>query len=215
MRTQLIQYVDLLFAGSKDSEDIHQEILQNTLDRYDDLILEGKTPEAAYRLAILGIGDINEILGTQPSAGAAPAPRPTTDEKKVRDAKNGDTPTKKLLRAVAVGMYILCPVPMIVLAGGFGMGILGVCSLLAMVAVATVLIILGSTKDKEEKESDETELEKSIGNLIWAVGLALYFAVSFLTQAWYITWVIFPMIGAVEGLFKAILDFKGAMKHEN
>ena len=57
MRTQLIQYVDLLFAGSKDSEDIHQEILQNTLARYDDLILEGKTPEAAYRLAILGIGE--------------------------------------------------------------------------------------------------------------------------------------------------------------
>ena len=102
MRTQLIQYLDLLFAGSKDSEDIHQEILQNTLDRYDDLILEGKTPEAAYRLAILGIGDISEILATQPSAGAVPAQRPTTAEKKVMDVKNGDTPTKKLLRAIAV-----------------------------------------------------------------------------------------------------------------
>ena len=64
MRTQLIQYLDLLFAGSKDSEDIHQEILQNTLDRYDDLILEGKTPEAAYRLAILGIGDIRSCPGS-------------------------------------------------------------------------------------------------------------------------------------------------------
>ena len=38
MREQLIQYVNLLFAGNDDVEEIKQEILQNTLDRYDDLI---------------------------------------------------------------------------------------------------------------------------------------------------------------------------------
>ena len=42
MREQLIQYVNLLFAGAPDSDDMKQEILQNTLDRYDDLIAEGK-----------------------------------------------------------------------------------------------------------------------------------------------------------------------------
>ena len=57
MREQLIQYVELLFAGAPGSEDIKQEILQNTLDRFDDLISQGKQPEAAYRLAISGIGD--------------------------------------------------------------------------------------------------------------------------------------------------------------
>ena len=44
MRQQLIQYVDLLFAGADDCEEIKQEILQNTLDRYDDLITGGKSP---------------------------------------------------------------------------------------------------------------------------------------------------------------------------
>lgn len=38
MREQLIQYVQLLFAGAADCDDTRQEILQNTLDRYDDLI---------------------------------------------------------------------------------------------------------------------------------------------------------------------------------
>ena len=70
MREQLIRYVELLFAGAENAGDIQQEILQNTLDRYDDLIAQGKTPEAAYRLAISGIGDINEILGS--AGGAAP-----------------------------------------------------------------------------------------------------------------------------------------------
>lgn len=41
MREQLIQYVQLLFAGAADCDDTRQEILQNTLDRYDDLIAAG------------------------------------------------------------------------------------------------------------------------------------------------------------------------------
>ena len=57
MREKLIQYVDLLFAGAPNCQDIKQEILQNTLDRYDDLIDQGKVPEAAYRLAISGLGE--------------------------------------------------------------------------------------------------------------------------------------------------------------
>ena len=85
MRDQLIQYVDLLFAGAADWEDIKQEILQNTLDRYDDLIAQGKAPEAAYRLAISGIGDINEIIGSarnEPSPAPAPAAPEKSEEKK-------------------------------------------------------------------------------------------------------------------------------------
>ena len=50
MREKLAQYVALLFEGAGSCEDIKQEILQNTLDRYDDLIAEGKSPESAYHL---------------------------------------------------------------------------------------------------------------------------------------------------------------------
>ena len=42
MREQLTQYVNLLFAGAQDTDEIRAEILQNTLDRYDDLIAQGK-----------------------------------------------------------------------------------------------------------------------------------------------------------------------------
>ena len=84
MREQLIQYVQLLFAGVEDCDDIRQEILQNTLDRYDDLIAAGKTPEAAYRLAIMGIGDINESLGRAPGAAPLPAPSAKQDEQDTR-----------------------------------------------------------------------------------------------------------------------------------
>ncbi len=215
MKEQLRQYVDLIFAGARDCEDIRQEILQNTLDRYDDLIAEGKPPEAAYRLAIMGIGDINEILGamqTAPGAQSFSASQPVAEKK--------DTPVKKLLRAVAVGLYILCPVPLIVLGNLPGLEIIGICGLLGMVAIATVLIMLGAKKDDEDEpehkpRDPKSELYKSIDTLVWVIGLAGYFLLSFSTGAWYITWVIFPMIGAVKGLIRAVLDLKEAKKYES
>ena len=213
MREQLIQYVELLFAGAQDCEDIKQEILQNTLDRYDDLIAEGKVPEAAYRLAITGIGDINEILGTKPQGAPvyqAPAAKTEKEEK--------DTPFKKLLRAIAVGLYIICPMPLFILSE-MGMDTIGLCGTLCIVAVATVLIMLGAKKETPEEKQEEiltpeAELRKSLDNMIWVIGLAVYFVISFLTGAWYITWLIFPLTGAVKGLVKAILDLKEANKYE-
>lgn len=210
MKDQLTQYVKLLFAGATGCEDIQQEILQNTLDRYDDLIAEGKTPEAAYRLAIIGIGDINEILG---AAGGTVFTTPATQSVPEKRPGAMDTPTKKLLRAIAIALYILCPTPVLVL-GSMGMGVTGVCGLLAMVAVATALMILSAAKGRSQdtayaSQPAESELSKSIGSLIWTIGLAVYFILSFLTGAWYITWVIFLIIPAVRGLVTAILDLKG------
>lgn len=214
MRDQLKQYVELLFAGANDCEDIKQEILQNTLDRYDDLISEGKVPEAAYRLAITGIGDVNEILGVKarPSPACPAAPVQT-------DQADKDTPMKKLLRAVAIGLYIISFIPLFILTE-LGMSTIGLCCTLVIVAFATVLIILGAKKEvpKEEKEellTPRQELKKSIGSLVWGIALAAYFVISFLTRAWYITWLIFPITEAVKGLVNAILDLKEAKDYEN
>jgi len=87
--------------------------------------------------------------------------------------------------------------------------------------VATVLIMLGAKKETEEEKkaepealTPEGELRKSLDNMIWVIGLAVYFVVSFLTGAWYITWLIFPLTGAVKGLVRAILDLKEANKYE-
>lgn len=206
MREQLIQYVELLFAGARDCEDIKQEILQNTLDRYDDLVASGKVPEAAYRLAIAGIGDINEILGTNVPITVVTHP--------VQKQDDSDTPWKKLLRAIAVGLYILCPLPLILLSD-LGMDILGLCGTLGIVAVATVMIMLGAKKEKpaeqEKDEEPQSELSKSLIGLIWALGLGVYFLISFTTNYWHITWVIFPILGALDSLVSAIIRNQEAL----
>lgn len=217
MREQLIQYVNLLFAGAQDCADTQQEILQNILDRYDDLIAQGKTPEAAYRLAISGIGDINEILGGKPEY-AAVMQSPTPEE-----TDTGDSSFKKIIRAVAIGLYILCPIPLIILSE-MGMDTIGLCGTISLVAIATILILLGRKKTVviERKEEDDSvqrsprqELRKGVNSLIWAIGLAVYFIISFATMAWYVTWVIFPIIAAIQGLVRAILDLVEVNHHES
>ena len=206
MRNQLETYINLLFAGNPEAEDIKEEILQNTLDRYDDLITQGRTPEAAYSLAISGIGDISEILGagaqapghTAPANSSAPAA--PAESEAVRKKRRG-------LRAVAVALYIACPVPLFLLQNEWGL-----CLLLAVVAAATALMIFAG-KSKEEAAKDlprtpQEKLKKSISDLLWTVGTIVYFIISFLTMAWHITWIIFPLLGAIEGLVNACLDLK-------
>ncbi len=215
MREQLIQYVELLFAGAPDSEEIKQEILQNTLDRFDDLIDQGKTPEAAYRLAISGIGDINEILGSEPKH-TAPIPHAIPETSISEDT---DEAERKKKRAVAVALYICCVIPVIAL-GELGNGGLGVCLMFLMIAAATALMIMSSKKEDDDEEEEQSlaphhEQKDKADKLLSTITLPVYLIVSFVTGAWYITWLLFPLSACVKGLIHAIIDYKEASGYEN
>ena len=202
MRDQLISYVDLLFAGAEHSGDMKDEILQNTLDRYDDLLSQGKSPQAAYSLAISGIGDISELLqNTDPAPEPQPAAAPIAHEK-----------NRKLMHAAAIGMYICCPIPIIALSSIDST--IGVALMFLLIAAATVLIILAGDGKKESKpdcgckSSRKNPMRKAVDKIVTTVGLCIYFLVSFATGAWYITWLIFPIMAATERLINAIMDLK-------
>ena len=209
MKAQLEKYVELLFAGSPASEDMMQEILQNTLDKYDDYIAQGKSPEAAYRLAISGNGDISELLGQEQNSPVPQSPTHTNTDYRGRPIK---PMWKKVLTAVAVGLYILCAVPLIILSEA-GYDTLGVISAISIAAVATVAIIIasgGESNTQKEKDDDEDRnqppMQKAINSLVDVLGLIAYLFISFQTGAWHITWVIFPIIAALNGIVRAIFD---------
>ena len=214
MKTQLIQYVDLLFAGAADSEEIKQEILQNTLDRYDDLIDQGKSPEAAYRLAITGIGDVNEILENAPKAHS-PAPvyhtEPLNEEKKAQQKK---------LRATAIFLYIISGLPIILLLN-IAEGTIGIALTLVMVAAATYIMII-SSKDESDKEHKEEEREdtnrsskrKLIENILNTVALILFFGIGLTRGIWHPTWLVFPAAAMLEGLILSIMDLREDHNHD-
>ena len=217
MREQLIQYVNLLFAGNDGVEDIKQEILQNTLDRYDDLVSRGRTPEEAYRQAITGIGDVNEIINGK--ADFAEENRPPVYAP-VPEFDSTAAAVSRLMRALAIFLYIVSPVPLF-LFSRLGWAEVGLCCLLIIVGIATALLLLFKSPKAQEQHQEyieytdrprnsgsQRELKKSVGKLISTVGLVLYFIISFSTGAWFITWLIFPIIGAVKGVVNSCIDLR-------
>ena len=74
MREQLRQEVLRRFAGAPDTQqarDLRDEILSNTLQRYDDLLAEGRSEQEAYASALESIGDVEELLSSLPRAAQA------------------------------------------------------------------------------------------------------------------------------------------------
>lgn len=122
---------------------------------------------------------------------------------------------RKMMTGLAIGLYILCPIPLFIIQNEIGL-----CLLLVIVAIATgILIWRGGEAVEEHKRAEqahmrpETELERSISKLVSTVTLIIYLIVSFSTGAWFITWIIFPIAGAVKGLIRALLDLKEAEKN--
>lgn len=204
MRERLTQYVDLLFAGAPAAEEMKQEILQNTLDRYDDLVSQGKTEEAAYRLAIGGIGDINELLEAPAEDEAVPAKEEPGQIHK--------------LRATAIALYVASAIPLF-LFGDMGNGALGLSLTVLLAAVATYLMILSRRSAPEQRKEapgkEKNPRKDRLRKILSPIMLTTYFLVSFITGAWAITWLVFPIFGCAEGLILAIIDLKEGDSYEN
>lgn len=133
------------------------------------------------------------------------ASEPTADN--TDDSKNQ---ISAILLACAIILYILCVVPVIALSS-IGFEIVGVCLMFLMVAVATGLIIYRyvrfGKKSKTEKKKDP--VLSSVTGCLWAVTVVVYLVISFKTRDWHITWLIFPIAGAVDNIIEAIFDLKG------
>lgn len=69
MREQLIAYVQQLFDRAADTprnRELQEEILQNTLDRYDDLVAQGVSEGTAYAQAVDQLGDVSKLWEAGP-----------------------------------------------------------------------------------------------------------------------------------------------------
>lgn len=201
MKEQLTAYVNLLFAAAEDCDEIQEEILRNTLEHYDDLIAQGRTPAAAYRLAIGSIGDINEILDH--NRGELPSPSVHVE----------DTGRKKLFRAIGVMLYILCPIPLI-LTSETGLEIYGMCGLLLIVAVATALLIIDGkhvkpvTSTVQAPSTPSQRYSKAIGSLLGTLAAAAYLVAGFAFDEWFVSLLIFPIAAAIRELIRVIFAWK-------
>lgn len=62
MKDQLMRYIELLFTDAPDAYELRHEILQDSLQKYDELRNQGICEKEAYRITAESIGDIESAL---------------------------------------------------------------------------------------------------------------------------------------------------------
>jgi hypothetical protein len=208
MNEKLRRYIDDLFANAPSTVravELKEELFQNLTDKYNDLIAEGKSEEAAYNIAIASIGDVDSLIsglsGTKSAEGMA---------SKKRSA---------IITAIAIALYILCPVPVIWLQHEGGVVLLFI-----FVAVATALLIYNGVTRERYVKADDTMVEEfkewkqngkqknkavdAIVGSFWLIAVCVYIVVSFMTGAWHITWIIFLIAAAVSSMIRGLFMLK-------
>lgn len=220
MEDKLRAYMDYLFRDVKQtrkSVELKEEILQNLMDKYRDLLAEGKTPEAAYNIAVASIGDMDELLaGLNYDLSFEKTVSADQVERKKRKSA--------LLVSAAVMMYILCLLPPILLSGSRLEENLAPALMFLMIACGTGLLIYDHMTKPRYRKVDDSIVEefkewkdqtdsdrramKALSSALWSIITVIYIVISFWTMAWHITWVIFLIGGAIEGILKAVFELK-------
>lgn len=204
MEEKLREYVNGLFAsvpGSERAFSVKSETLGKLMLIYQSYIAEGKGENEAYALAVSSLGDVGIILD---KARAIEIDEPIEAKKR-----------SGIFIAAAVALYILCPIPVILLQNE-----VGVVLLLLFVAVATGLLIFNAVTRKRSLlqavdntfSKENNSVFKAVSSALWSLIVVIYFVLSFTTNAWHITWVIFLIGAAIEGILKAVFELKESKK---
>ena len=208
MNEKLRRYIDDLFANAPSTVravELKEELFQNLTDKYNDLIAEGKSEESAFNIAIASIGDVDSLI-----SGLSGEKHVVNEKSRKRSA---------LLTAIAISLYILCPVPVIALQDE-----IGVMVLFLFVAVATAMLIYNGVTRERYVKADDTMVEEfkewkqnskqknkavdAIVGSFWLIAVCVYIVVSFMTGAWHITWIIFLIAAAISSMIRGIFMLK-------
>ena len=208
MNEKLRCYIDDLFANAPSTVravELKEELFQNLTDKYNDLIAEGKSEEAAYNIAIASIGDVDSLI-----SGLSGTKSVETQASKKRSG---------IFVSIAIALYILSPVPVIWIQNEAG-----VVLLFLFVAVATALLIYNGVTREKYVKTDDTMVEdfkewkhqgrqknkaaEAIIGSFWLIAVCVYIVVSFMTGAWHITWIIFLIAAAIASMIRGLFMLK-------
>lgn len=223
MNERVKKYLDELFEDApktRKAMELKEEMLQNSMEKYQDLLSDGWSEEDAYKNVIGSIGDVTELFED-------------LEEKNLLNLSEADRKKKAILTSVAVGLYILAGV---VLLGGLIVEDMAVgprniewaligLLLAGVVCIAPTCMLVYAANmypDYRKKKEDFVEEYKeakhasnrdkavrtSISTIIWTVVVILYFVFSFSSGAWHISWVIFLMGGCVEAICSLIYSLR-------
>ena len=209
MSKKIAEYVNFIFRNApntREAMELKEEIENNVSDNYNKLVAGGLDEEQAFSKAIASIGNIDELLD-ELKHSAVKETSAVENENRQKEKKL----IRVLLEAAAVMLFVLCPVPVIMLSNE-----IGVVWMFVLIACGTGVWIFSSLFKSQQNEDDigrsfaeyknhykpKRRLFRKTKSLIWSCTTLLYLIISFLTRRWDITWIIF----IISGIGVSILD---------
>ncbi len=223
MDEKLRIHIEKLFEDAPKTRkafELKEELLANSKERYQDLVADGITPEDAYKHVISSIGNVSELF-----RGLEEPPQESRQESEERRKKYA------VVKTAAVGIYLFSFVTFfaLMIIDGFiysnvNITYMGLVLMLMIDIIPTCMLVYigniypkyvrtGDTVVEEFKEwKDNARKAKSVkGSVIvvgWTLILLLYFVLSFATNAWYVTWVIFLAGICVHAVIELLFRLK-------
>ncbi len=223
-REKLQQHIETLFRDvphSRAAYELQDELLANSIERYNDLIKGGLAEEAAYQSVIESIGDVDELIAALPQSEDRLKEDLLMQENRERSA---------MILTISVGLYILAGVALFV-GGGLAVymsndlaGIIGLIAALVICIVPTCLLVYNAHAHPKYKKRDDTVVEnfkkwnddskkakqvyKAASGLLWSLVVLVYLLVSFTTGAWAYSWMIFVAAGCLEGVINLLFKVR-------
>lgn len=210
MYEKLRAHIEELFANAphtRKAQELKEELYADLSAKYADLLSQGKSAEEAYRIAIAGIGDVDELLRNLRNDRYDPA----ENDRRRRSAG---------IISAAVGLYILSVIPLII------WNSYGAIPMFIIIAAATVMLVYNHISQPRYYRSDDTVVEefkewksgndntrrlyRSIIAALWPLIVVLYFLLSFLFGAWAYTWIIFLVGVALQNIIRMLLEIRGS-----
>lgn len=201
-------YVNNLFKeapNTKAVNDMKDEIISNAVDKYNDLIAEGKNDKEAYEKVILEIGNIDEIVSEL--AKEDPIKREYYEKSRKKTA---------IIVSISVGLYILSLITCIVLDELNMPDFIIASSLFTLAGIPTCLLIyhfmskpkykkyeetmVEDFKEWKDKKDNNKEIKGAISSIIWTITVIIYLLVSFTFGIWYISWILFIIAVLIENI---------------
>lgn len=195
-------YVNSIFLDipkNQKSIQLRKKTMINMNNKYESYLEEGKTERQAYDLTIVTSDDISKHLEEL---------MPTNE---FIEHVNKYKQLNAIAIAVSTAMYIMCPIPIfiaVIFDSGYIFGIIG---LLAIVAVASAILVYSESSmpleirsylerydvnyDEKYKFIPEQEI---FTTMYWLIILSFYLIFSFYTESWSISWVIWIIASVVH-----------------
>lgn len=185
MQVRMLRAIDQLFGDvpqTRKTLELKEEMLQNLMEKYKDLVADGKSEDAAFQIAMESVGDISDLVaelrGEAPGpvyeqkhslGDDIPYPKAPVIENPFDDDSGGNEAYayaamdpeearrhSARVTAVAVMLFVLSPLPVICFRSG-----MGVVLLFAMIAAGIGLLIFNGMTSRQSASTETHETKQA------------------------------------------------------